>query len=139
MRARLLSLCLFAACGGTPANSTTPTGGGEPAPTPTATDVTPIVAEHGGTAWAVYTYVGADEAARAEAVAALAARGLEVGTQIGDLDLNCDEGAVAAAGGDDSLYGVGVYFSSEADARAWVAAQGLTPALVAEVQTMCRD
>ena len=95
---------------------------------------------HGESYWAVYTALGAGKETpeMKASIAALKGRGLELGVTFGVGSLGCDVGAAAALRKPDETLAVGVYFVTEAEARAFAASLTPKPVGVARIKAMCR-
>jgi hypothetical protein len=100
----------------------------------------PVDPVHGGTYWAVYPWVGAAGSREADDVSAelFAQFGIEAFPG----DLACDQGAAEALG-TNAEQGIGVYFETEKDARAFAIQAGLlgheADPVIARVTTYCLD
>lgn len=97
--------------------------------------------KQGSDYWAVYTVRAAkmDDPAVKASIGALTKRGLQLGKTFGFGSLGCDVGAAAALKASDDTNAVGVYFATQADAKAFAATLD-TPALaVVKIKAMCRD
>ena len=96
--------------------------GGNPSAAAASKAVSP---DYGQTYWVAYLAVAEqpDAPELREAEAALLALGLELGTQINSGQLACSPGAPEGLGRSPDAMGVGVWFATEADARAFAATQ----------------
>ena len=101
----------------------------------------PVAQRQGGQYWAVYTALGDTQEVPAvkASIAELKRRRFEFGVTFGFGSLGCDLGAARALKASDEANAVGVYFATEAEARAF-AATVTPPALgVARIKALCRD
>jgi hypothetical protein len=100
----------------------------------------PIEPVHGGTYWAVYPWLGVEGGPESNAVVGQLAE--DFGIQATQGDVACDEGAADVVG-PGITWRVGVYFDTEAKARACAATyrdrdRGSDP-VIAHVTTFCLD
>jgi hypothetical protein len=107
---------------------------------PELAGLTVVQPVHGGSYWAVYAWVGAPGSLEADDVSAqlLAEFGIEAFLR----DLACDDGAAEALG-TDAEQGIGVYFETEDEAKAFAQQAGLlghdADPVIAHVTTYCLD
>ena len=70
---------------------------------------------------------------------ALSRRGLAFGKTFGHGSLGCDVGAAAALKEKDDTNALGVYFATEADAKAFAATLTPPPLGIVKIKAMCGD
>ncbi|HVL89618.1 MAG TPA: hypothetical protein VM841_05210 [Actinomycetota bacterium] len=137
MVALLAGLGLAAACGGddgpagAPGSASTP-----PAASPASSPPPSVEPTQNGTYWAVYLAAGdPDSDAFVTRVEMLEARKLPSHGS----EAACDQGSREALGLKESDHVIGVYFTTEADARAFAATLDFEPAGIVQVKTDCLD
>lgn len=106
-----------------------------------ATAAKAVAQRHGGEYWAVYVVMGASQDAPEVKLASeqLSKRGLTFGGTFGFGSLGCDAGSAAALRAPDTENALGVYFASEADAKAFAATLAKPALAVVKIKAMCRD